>query len=150
MPRIAHNWTHDVTYPAVPPTREVAIEYMKARTLADSMQTVARHPAFLAKETLRIYQEVYPHINEEQLHFFKLEIEEDKQLDLEHQLGIFSKLFEAAKAGPKEFQVIEYDSLALHNTADMLRISQKIARHVMNEASVDKRLLTQENDKIAA
>jgi len=150
MPRIAHNWTHDVTYPAAPPSRESAHEYVEARRLADKMQAIARNPAFLAKETLRINQEVVVDITEERLDILRFEIEEDKQIDLSHQLDIFSKLFEVAKSGPEEFQVIDYAGFELSTVPDMLRIAHKLGRQVTMEASIDKGLLPQEQTKLAA
>jgi hypothetical protein len=150
MPIIAHNWTHDVTRPAKPPTEEVAHHYEDAHEIADTMRTIARHPAFLAKETLRITQEVFVTFTDGELDILKGEIEEDKTIDLEHQYDIFSKLFEQAKEGPREFQVVDYASLELRNVTDMLRIANKIARQAMIEASIDRWLIPQEDAKIVA
>ena len=141
MPRIAHNWTHDVTYPAAPPTAEVGHDYMRGRSLANDMMVTARHPAFLAKETFRIHQEVYADLSQERLDTLMSDIKEDTYTDLTHQLETFSKLFDAAKAEPGEFQVIEYGNLELRNVKDMLRIAHKIGRQVTMEAAIDKELL---------
>lgn len=150
MPRIAHNWAHEVTYPALPPSLEVSHEYVEARNLSDGMRTLAGHPAFLAKETLRINHEVFGSVDEESDNVLRGEIAEDKQIDLARQLEVFSKLFEAAKAGPKEFQVIDYAAFELNNVNDMLRIAHRIARHAVDEAAIDRGLIQQEDEKIAA
>lgn len=150
MPQLAHNWAHEVTYPAEPPTKEAAHNYVEAYNLMDAMQATVKYPSVLARETLKINFEVFGAIEDEQLEILRAEIEEDKQIDLEHQLETFSKLFEAAKAGPKEFQVVNYDDMELRNVTDMLRIARKIGRQVIADASVDKLLIVQKQDKIAA
>jgi hypothetical protein len=150
MSQLAHSWAHEVTYPSKPPTAEAAHHYVEAYDLVDAMQVAAKYPSVLARETLKINFDVFGAIEDQQLETLRAEIEEDKHIDLEHQLETFSKLFEAAKAGPKEFQVVNYADMELQNVTDMLRIVRKIGRQVVANASVDRLLIVNKQDKIAA
>lgn len=147
---VAHRWIHELTIPPDPVNPDVEHEYLEGRLLADELRTVANHPLFLGRETLRIHKEVYDLIEFDQLAQLKKEIHIDLQVDLEQQLDTFGNLFEQAKAGPEQFQVIDYSQFQLRNVSDMMKISRRIVKQVREEAEMDQRILDGDLEALAA
>lgn len=147
---VPHNWIHEVTRPAAPASRDVEYEYVEGREIGGMMRTVANHPQYLGRETLRIHREVYPTMDDLQLAVLRGEVKEDIRIDLETQLEDFSVLFEKAKAGAPEFQLIDYSSFELRNVADMMKIARKIGHQILEEATLDQRILDGEVEAFVA
>lgn len=147
---IAHNHIHDVTRPAAPASPDVEHEYIEGQSLADQMRSTVSYPLYIGRQTVRIYKEVYGDMPVEQLTAVKRDAHVDLQIDLEEQLDTFGQLFERAKAGPKEFQVIDYSEFQLNNVSDMMKISRRIIRQAVYEAEMDQKILNGEVQRLVA
>lgn len=146
---VPHRWIHEITVPPNPASKDVEYLYLEGRELADGMRNAAGYPLFLGRETLRINKEVHDFISSEHLEQLKKDIQVDVQIDLDQQLENFGRMFDQAKTGPKEFQVIDYSKFELRSVSDMMKISRAIVKKVKEEAEMDQRILNGEIDLIS-
>ncbi|MFY9227807.1 MAG: hypothetical protein WAO28_00560 [Candidatus Microsaccharimonas sp.] len=138
---IAHNWIHEFTIPPAAVGEETEHAFGEAEDFALEMRTIANHPLFLGRETLRINAELTALYGELPFLATKAEIREDKKLDLEFAFDSFSTVFERARRGPAEFQVIDYGSKPLRNVQDMMAIAHEISRTLRRQAELDQMIL---------
>lgn len=138
---IAHNWVHEATLPSNEVSAEVEHDYTEAHELADEMRTIANHPMYIGRETLRIYREVYPDMTHENIDILRREVREDKKLDLEFAFDAFALTFERARMAPAEFQVINYSEVPLRGVDDMMKVVSQINKTLRMEAELDQMIL---------
>ncbi|MEO6109901.1 MAG: hypothetical protein ABIP50_02745 [Candidatus Saccharimonadales bacterium] len=138
---IAHNWIHELTVPPDAVGEDVEHDYTEAQEYAIELRTIANHPLFLGRETVRIHKEVSAAFQNEYFVLSKQEVRQDIKLDLAFAFDSFAAVFERARQAPIEFQVIDYEARQLRGVHDMMSIAREIGATIRREAELDQKIL---------
>ena len=120
LPRHFHNWLHLITLPPPMPSLEVMQYRIEAQRVAVSLFKGVVDLKRQAKE-LSLHGDVFDGYIEEML---------------ENEFEYFQELIDIGRSQPKEFQPINYDSVELRETRDIINLSKLIGRKAIYLSAV--------------